>query len=210
MMGLVRHTSLALMLCLLPVAVQVASAVPQSETQNPVADASEAYGAKIVAAARAQLSALVIYNPSYQKIPYPNGDIPSHYGVCTDVIVRAYRALGIDLQERVHKARVGSGDTNIDHRRVEVLRKYFKRKGKSLPVSANAADYKPGDIVTQYIPEGWFSTSHIAIISDKKSASGVPLIIHNRGFGVTEEDWLFAQKITGHYRYQPNLGMAEK
>lgn len=179
-----------------------AGATPTSDPPKPLPDA---YGMKVVEAARAQVSPLVIYNPAYQKIPYPNGDIPSYQGVCTDVIVRTYRALGVDLQQRVHEARSGSGDTNIDHRRVEVLRKYFKRKGQSLKVTQDPSNYLPGDIVSQYLPDGLFSKTHIAIVSDRKTADGVPLIIHNRGFGVTEEDWLFAKKITGHYRYQPEL-----
>lgn len=187
-----------------------AAAVATPTAENPATQTVQAYGMKVVEAARTQVSPLVIYNPAYQKIPYPNGDIPAYQGVCTDVIVRAYRVLGIDLQQRVHEARAGSGDRNIDHRRVEVLRKYFKRKGQSMPVSQNPADYQPGDIVSQYLPDGYFSKTHIAIVSDRKTSDGVPLIIHNRGFGVTEEDWLFAKKITGHYRYQPEREAAAK
>ena len=127
--------------------------------------------------------------------------MPWYTGVCTDVVVRSYRALGIDLQVDVHKARVGSGDTNIDHRRVNVLRKFFSRKGQSLPVTDDAAQYLPGDIVTMHLPEGISSKTHIAIVTQHKSAAGVPLIVHNRGYGVQLEDWLFARKITRHYRY---------
>lgn len=159
------------------------------------------YGADLVWAARAQTWIPTIYNPNYRQIPYPNGDVPWYFGVCTDVIVRAYRWLGIDLQVEVHKAGVGSGDTNIDHRRVAVLRKFFARKGRSLPITNNPGDYKAGDIVTYYVPTAWFSKAHIAIVSDRKATGGAPLIIHNRGFGVQEENRLFAEKITGHYRY---------
>jgi len=166
------------------------------------------YGADLVWAARAQTWIPSIYNPSYRQIPYPNGDVPWYFGVCTDVIVRAYRWLGIDLQVEVHKAGVGSGDTNIDHRRVSVLRKFFARKGRSLPVTNNPDDYKPGDIVTYYVPTAWFSKAHIAIVSNRKATGGTPLIIHNRGFGVQEENRLFAEKITGHYRYLPTSGGA--
>jgi uncharacterized protein len=159
------------------------------------------FGARLAAAARKQTSLFVVYNPAYVKIVYPMGDVPAYTGVCTDVVVRAYRALGIDLQVLVHKSGVGSGDTNIDHRRVEVLRRFFSRVGTSLPITANPADYKPGDIITYNMPNGWFSKTHIAIVAAEKSASGVPMVIHNRGWGVQAEDWLFAEKITGHFRY---------
>ncbi|MEO0731147.1 MAG: DUF1287 domain-containing protein, partial [Pseudomonadota bacterium] len=118
-----------------------------------------------------------------------------------DVVVRAYRELGIDLQVKVHRARVGSGDRNIDHRRVNVLRKFFRRHGKSLKVSKDPSRYKPGDLVTYYLPDGTFSKTHIVIVSDQKTSDGRPLVIHNRGYGVQLEDWLFEAKITGHYRY---------
>ena len=162
---------------------------------------ASAFGGDLAAAARRQTSHLVFYNPAYVKIGYPMGDVPSYMGVCTDVVVRAYRALGIDLQVLVHKSGAGSGDTNIDHRRVEVLRRFFARAGTSLPVTGNASDYQPGDIVTYALPNGWLSKTHIAIVAAEKSATGVPLIVHNRGWGVQAEDWLFAEKITGHYRY---------
>jgi uncharacterized protein YijF (DUF1287 family) len=161
------------------------------------------FGTRLARAARRQTYGLVVYNPAYMRIAYPKGDVPWYFGVCTDVVVRAYRALGIDLQERVHRARVGSGDTNIDHRRVEVLRRFFARAGTSLPVTANPADYRPGDIVSYHTPNGWFSKTHIAIVAADTSVAGVPLIIHNRGWGVQQEDRLFAEKITGHYRYSP-------
>lgn len=159
------------------------------------------FGARLAAAARRQTSNFVLYNPAYTKIAYPMGDVPKCMGVCTDVVVRAYRTFGIDLQVLVHKSGVGSGDTNIDHRRVEVLRRFLARHGQSLPISKNPADYKPGDLVTYHMPDGWFSKTHIAIVAAEKSATGVPLVVHNRGWGVQSEDWLFAEKITGHYRY---------
>ena len=115
--------------------------------------------------------------------------------------MRAYRAHGIDLQVLVHKSGAGSGDTNIDHRRVEVLRRFLARAGTSLPITDNAADYEPGDLVTYQMPNGYFSKTHIAIVAAEKNPAGVPLVIHNRGCGVQAEDWLFAEKITGHYRY---------
>jgi len=169
----------------------------QREEAAPAKD----FGAALAAVARRQTSHFVFYNSAYMKIGYPMGDVPAYFGVCTDVVVRAYRALGIDLQVQVHKSGAGSGDTNIDHRRVEVLRRFFARAGTSLPVTANPADYKPGDIVTYYMPNGWLSKTHIAIVAAEKTATGVPLIVHNRGWGVQAEDWLFAEKITGHFRY---------
>lgn len=164
--------------------------------------ASLPFGLRLANAALARRWVPVIYNPAYVRIAYPGGDVPWYTGVCTDVIIRSYRSLGIDLQVAVHRARVGSGDTNIDHRRVNILRRFFARKGKSLPVSRDPSRYKPGDIVTMYLPEGKSSKTHIAIVTQHKSSSGVPLIVHNRGYGVQLEDWLFARKITGHYRYR--------
>lgn len=185
-----------------------ASAAPREQrgrTNLGAAEAAKAqpteFARSLAAAARQQVSYLVFYNSSYQKIPYPMGDVPSYFGVCTDVVVRAYRALGIDLQVQVQRAGVGTGDTNIDHRRVEVLRKFFARAGTSLPITRNPDDYKAGDIVTYYMPNGWLSKTHIAIVAAEKSLAGVPLVIHNRGWGVQAEDWLFAEKITGHFRY---------
>jgi uncharacterized protein len=165
--------------------------------------ANEQFGVSLAWAARWQTWIPVIYNPTYTQIPYPNGDVAWYYGVCTDVVVRAYRWLGVDLQVEVQRAGVGSGDTNIDHRRVEVLRQFLARKGQSLSITRDAADYKPGDVVSYYVPTGHFSKTHIAIVSDRKATGGVPLIIHNRGFGVQEENRLFAEEITGHYRYWP-------
>jgi len=170
-------------------------------TQRKDEGAPHAFGARLAAVARRQTSHFVFYNPAYQQIAYPMGDVPRYFGVCTDVVVRAYRALGMDLQVLVHQAGVGSGDTNIDHRRVEVLRRFFARAGTSLPITANPADYRPGDIVTYYMPNGWLSKTHIAIVAAEKTPTGVPLVVHNRGWGVQAEDWLFAEKITGHFRY---------
>lgn len=168
---------------------------------------TKTFGVKLAEAARQQIATLVIYDPTYRKLDYPMGDVPWYLGVCTDVIVRAYRQLGIDLQPLVHQSRVGSGDRNIDHRRVTVLRNFFRRKGQALPVSKDPVDFLPGDIVSYYVPDGTFSKTHIAIVSDRKTWSGVPMIIHNRGYSVQEEDALFAEEMTGHYRYSrsPNI-----
>lgn len=173
-----------------PKRVAVGSSIPAAD-----------FGAKLAAAAKAQLDDFVVYNASYKRIAYPMGDIPSLYGSCSDVIVRAYRALGIDLQELIQRARVGSGDPNIDHRRTETLRTFFSRHGEIVQISAFAEDYKPGDIVTYYRPFSRVSRAHIAIVSGELGPSGRPMIVHNRGWGPQLEDALFVDRITGHYRF---------
>jgi len=185
--------------------VCVAEAKLPAATQLSGVDAANVdpaeFGRRLAAAARAQIEDFVIYNDKYRRISYPMGDVAPLFGVCTDVVVRAYRALGLDLQSLVHLARVGSGDTNIDHRRTEVLRRYFSAYGETLPISQFAEDYFPGDIVTYYRPQNRHSRSHIAVVSDVIAPSGRPMIVHNRGWGPQLEDALFVDKITGHYRY---------
>ncbi|MCB1504506.1 MAG: DUF1287 domain-containing protein [Hyphomicrobiaceae bacterium] len=187
-------------------AAQVASGGAILLASTP--DAS--FGARLAEAARRQLSSFVIYDDAYRSITYPRGDVPPLYGVCTDVVIRAYRALGIDLQVAVQKARVGSGDRNIDHRRTETLRRFFARVGENLPVTSYAEDFLPGDIVTYARPQntGSSSRSHIAIVSDVVAPSGRPMILHNRGWGPQLEDALFVDRITGHYRYAGVEGVA--
>ena len=165
------------------------------------------FGEKLAAAAFEQTKKDVTYDPRYVRISYPMGDVPDHMGVCTDVVVRAYRTLGIDLQELVQKTRSGTGDTNIDHRRVLVLRKFFEQHGRSLPVSAFPEDYKPGDLVTYFKPHGRTSKFHIVVVSDRLTPDGRPLVIHNRGYGAKLEDALFKERITGHYRFD---GLAQE
>ena len=155
----------------------------------------------------------IIYDPSYFAIKYPNGDIPKNKGVCTDVIIRAYRKLGIDLQKEVHedmkshfsqypnlkKWGMTKTDSNIDHRRVPNLEIFFERKGTKLIVSKNAKDYKTGEIITWLIND---KLPHIGIITNKKSADGKRnLIVHNVGNGQVLEDCLFSYTIVGHYKY---------
>lgn len=160
------------------------------------------FGRALSDAARTQLSDFVIYNPKYVRIAYPMGDVPALFGVCTDVIVRAYRALGVDLQALVQETRAGTGDRNIDHRRVEVVRRFLARHGQSLPISDFAESYLPGDIVTYHRPQNRTTTAHIAIVTDRIAPSGRPMIVHNRGWGPQLEDALFVDRITGHYRFQ--------
>lgn len=162
-------------------------------------DEKLSFGERLSKAAIERTRHVVIYNPQYFKIPYPGGDVPDHYGVCSDVVVRAYRQLGIDLQKDVHQ-RLG-GDRNIAHRRVRVLRRLFAKYGQRLKPSKNPVNYKPGDLVTYYIPEAIFSKDHIAIVTDKIGTSGAPMIVHNIGLGPKLDDDLFSWKITGHYRY---------
>jgi uncharacterized protein YijF (DUF1287 family) len=166
---------------------------------------------RLVAAAVERTQHEVEYDGTYYKLDYPNGDVPLDKGVCTDEVIRSYRALGIDLQKEVHedmkanfsryptKFGLTTTDTNIDHRRVPNLRVFFERKGKSLPITDKAVDYKPGDIVTWDLNT---SQTHIGIIVDVPSATpGRYMILHNIGQGPQIEDILFAWKITGHYRY---------
>ncbi len=154
----------------------------------------------------------VVYTPAYMAIAYPNGDVPANTGVCTDVIIRAYRKLGIDLQKEVHEDMrnyfdaypkiwgLKKPDTNIDHRRVPNLRTFFGRHGTPLNVSGNPSDYKPGDIVTWNLPG---NLPHIGIVVNKKTDDGNRhLIVHNIGNGQELSDCLFTYAITGHYRYK--------
>jgi len=172
---------------------------PEMAAAGPMST-SQRLGDRIAAAAAVQLSDFVIYNEAYRRIRYPMGDVSPLYGVCTDVVVRALRAVGIDLQEAVQTSGVGRGDKNIDHRRTEVLRRFFERAGTAVPVSSYAEDYKPGDIITYARPQNRGSRSHIAIVADEQSPTGRPLVIHNRGWGPRMEDALFVDRITGHYR----------
>jgi uncharacterized protein YijF (DUF1287 family) len=181
----------------------VPRAIPASYAATDAINLSdEAFGVELAKAAQSQVGKFVIYNDAYRSISYPMGDVNGLFGVCTDVIVRAYRTLGIDLQTLVHRARSGSGDTNIDHRRTEVLRRFFAAQGESLPPSSFAEDYRPGDIVTYYRPQNRGSRSHIAMVSSVIAPSGRPMIIHNRGWGPQLEDALFVDEMTGHYRYR--------
>ena len=154
----------------------------------------------------------VQYDPAYFQIPYPNGDIPPDKGVCTDVVIRAYRKLGIDLQKEVHEDMKANfdkypkqwglprPDTNIDHRRVPNLMTFFSRHGTIKKISQEAKDYQSGDIVCWDLGKG---VTHIGIVSGKKSADGQRyLIVHNIGAGQVLEDCLFRFKIIGHYSYK--------
>jgi uncharacterized protein len=162
-------------------------------------------------AALTQVGVTTQYDGRYQRVAFPNGDVDKRSGVCTDVLIRAFRQHGIDLQKLVHQdmrahfsaypQRWGlrGPDTNIDHRRVPNLMTFFRRAGKELPITRNPEDYRPGDIVAWDLGRG---VTHIGIVSDERVMLGSRRkIIHNIGRGVQVEDILFEYKIIGHYRY---------
>jgi uncharacterized protein YijF (DUF1287 family) len=187
------------------------SALAQSGPSNP--DSQQQFLKRFVAAAIERTHHTVRYDPAYVRIPYPGGDVPPDTGVCTDEIIRSYRAVGIDLQKEVHEDMtqnfsayprswrwlLARPDSNIDHRRVPNLMVFFQRKGQALPISRRTEDYSPGDLVTWDLGGG---VPHIGIVVDQKSSStGRYMIVHNIGQGPKLEDVLFNWKITGHYRY---------
>ncbi len=177
-----------------------------------IADAtnvSEQFARKLVAAAVERTHHQVRYISDYVRIPYPGGDVPADTGVCTDEIIRIYRAVGIDLQKEVHEDMVRNfaayphkwqqhPDSNIDHRRVPNLMTFFSREGTSLPITRYTTKYLPGDIVAWDLGSG---ITHIGILVDRKGLSGVYMVVHNIGRGPQMEDVLFDWKIIGHYRY---------
>ncbi len=164
---------------------------------------------KVVAAAKAQIGVTVVYDPSYVRLAYPGGDVPLDRGVCTDVLIRAYRAIGIDLQVEVHtdmakhfasypRTGLRRPDSNIDHRRVRNLATYFNRHGATLPQTLNPAEYLPGDIVMWDVG----GLAHTGLVADTtEPGTGRRLIVHNIGDGARMEDILFAFPIAGHFRY---------
>jgi hypothetical protein len=165
--------------------------------------------ARVLEAAERQVGVTVVYDGSYRRLAYPGGDVPPERGVCTDVLVRAFRGAGIDLQRLVHEDMsrafaayprawgLSRPDRNIDHRRVPNLATFFARHGERIPPSRGAADYRPGEIVTWRLPSG---LPHVGLVSGRV-ASGRPLVIHNVGAGTVFEDVLFAWPVTGRFRY---------
>jgi uncharacterized protein len=167
---------------------------------------------KMLESAVEQTNLTKTYDPAYVVIPYPNGDVPIEKGVCTDVVIRAFRKAGVDLQKAVHedmkpnfsvypqKWSLKSPDTNIDHRRVPNLQTFFTRRGKSLPITQKSEDYKPGDVVAWDLDGK--GLTHIGIVSNSYNETTKRyLIIHNIGGGAKAEDVIFDWKIIGHYRY---------
>jgi uncharacterized protein YijF (DUF1287 family) len=181
--------------------------------EMPVFAAAEGDAERLVTAGLLQIGVTTIYDPAYVTLAYPGGDVTPERGVCTDVIVRAYRSgLGLDLQKLVHDDMrrdfsaypttwgLRRPDRNIDHRRVPNLQTFFTRQGAGLRLSDRPADYRPGDIITQMLPG---NPPHIAIVSHFASADGGrPLCIHNIGAGARLEDILFTYRLTGHYRFK--------
>jgi uncharacterized protein len=169
-------------------------------------------GSCLVDKAREQIGVTVRYDGGYQRIAFPGGDVPADRGVCTDVLIRAYRRVNLDLQDLVHSDMskawaqyprlwgLSRPDTNIDHRRVPNLATFFARNGTTLAISGTPSAYAAGDIVTWELAAG---VPHVGIVSDKKTADGTPLVVHNIGRGTAEENMLFNYTITGHYRYTP-------
>jgi len=167
---------------------------------------------RLVAAAIERTHHAVRYVSAYVHIPYPGGDVLADTGVCTDEVIRSYRAVGVDLQKEVHEDMLQNfaaypnkwrwlrahPDANIDHRRVPNLMVFFQRKGESLPITSRAENYTPGDLVTWDLGG---NVPHIGIVVDQRSRSGRYMIVHNIGEGPKMEDVLFNWKITGHYRY---------
>lgn len=177
---------------------------------------SDSLEQQLVTAAVERTSHEVRYDGAYLAIPYPNGDVPAGIGVCTDVIIRSYRALGVDLQQRVHEDmaenfalypskriwNLNRPDPNIDHRRVPNLQVFFARQGVALPASESKHDYSAGDIVSWMLPG---NLPHIGIVTGMISpTTGNPLVVHNIGAGPKLEDILFSYDISGHYRYFPD------
>ncbi len=169
---------------------------------------------RLIAAAEAQIGVTLHYDPAYVRLTYPGGDVPEDRGVCTDVVIRAYRkAHGYDLQKAVHEDMARNfgaypalwglrrPDRNIDHRRVPNLEVFFARRGARLRVMEDARDYRAGDLVTMRLPG---NLPHIAIVSAAMTEDGArPLLVHNIGAGARRDDVLFAYDLTGHYRFNP-------
>lgn len=165
---------------------------------------------KLIDAALSQTEVTRYYDPAYVKIPYPGGDVPTERGVCTDVVIRAFRKTGVDLQKEVHedmaanfsaypkKWGLNRPDTNIDHRRVPNLMTFFKRKGKAVAVTDDAKNYLPGDIVAWDLGGGIL---HIGVVTNVRAEEARLKFVHNIGYGARLEDILFSWKIIGHYRY---------
>lgn len=190
----------------------VAAAICFAQSGPTRTNPREEFRDKLVTAAIERTNHSVKYVSQYVHLDYPGGDVPADTGVCSDEIIRAYRAVGVDLQKEVHEDMVKNWpeyppkakwhqthpDPSIDHRRVPNLMVFFSRKGENLPISLRAEDYSPGDLVTWDLPG---DVPHIGIVvSVKSTESGRPLIVHNIGQGPME-DVLFSWKITGHYRY---------
>ncbi len=191
-------------------AALAAAGLPAPARATPV----EPWARRLIEAAIGQIGRTTVYDPAYVRLNYPMGDIDMERGVCTDVVIRAYReAFGIDLQKLVHEDMAANfsrypkiwglkrPDRNIDHRRVPNLEVFLKRRGAALAISGDARDYRPGDLVTQRLPG---NLPHIAIVTGQMNRDGTrPLVVHNIGAGTRLEDRLFAFTLNGHFRFAP-------
>ena len=203
-----RHPVSVTFLFVLPVLLAASAQQPRE-----VSPRRQEFLQKLNEAAIERTHHTVRYDSAYVRIPYPNGDVPAETGVCSDEIIRAYRAAGVDLQKEVHEDMLNNfsaypnqrrwlqahTDTNIDHRRVPNLMTFFARKGESLSISVRSEDYSAGDLVTWDLGG---NVPHIGIVVNRKAArTGRYMVVHNIGRGPQMEDVLFNWKITGHYRY---------
>lgn len=182
------------------------NAPPQAATESTPAAVSP----PLVAAARAQIGVTTRYDPAYFSLGYPGGDPPADRGVCTDVVIRALRTQGVDLQQYINEDMRGNfsaypplwglsrPDRNIDHRRVPNQMRWFQRQGWELPISTDADDYAAGDIVAWKLNGN--GLLHVGIVSDRRLGDGTPLVLHNIAQGTQEQDLLFRHTIIGHYR----------
>ena len=194
-------------------AIFATSLLAADQAATDPSNARQDFLKRLVAAAIERTHHAVRYDSSYVGIPYPGGDVPADTGVCTDEVIRAYRAVGVDLQKEVHedmkhdfsaypqvgRRRAARPDANIDHRRVPILMVFFSRHGEVPKITDRAEDYAPGDLVTWDLGG---DVPHIGMVVDRKSeTSGRYMIVHNIGRGPRMEDVLFDWKITGHFRY---------
>ncbi|MEO1329860.1 MAG: DUF1287 domain-containing protein [Pseudomonadota bacterium] len=178
------------------------------------ADPSADFARRLSDAAISRTERRVFYDGGYRRIAYPMGDVPDHLGVCTDLVIRAYRAVGVDLQQLVHEDMsrafrrypqawgLSRPDTNIDHRRVLNLERFFERQNAALRVSDDPRAYRAGDLATYRVAGG---RPHIGVVTHRRGWTGRPLVAHNIGLGPQLEDFLFAYPIIGHYRFHPAL-----
>ncbi|MBF7082278.1 DUF1287 domain-containing protein [Desulfallas sp. Bu1-1] len=188
--------------------------LPGPSPVEKIPEAKRSVYDRVVIGAREEVVKEVVYDATYQKIEYPGGDVPPDRGACTDVVVRAFRRAGIDLQKLIHEDMKANfeqypqnwglkgPDSNIDHRRVPNQMKFFERHGQSLTISVegeNLSEWHWGDVVYWKFPNG---LEHCGIVSDRKNRRGLPLVIHNAGVA-REEDCLTRWEITGHFRYPP-------
>ena len=193
------------------VALWLGVLAPSAGADPQPADPADGFGLRLAAAAIERTRHQVVYDGRYVALEYPGGDVAPDRGVCTDVVIRSYRALGIDLQVLVHESMKAGFDAypkrwghtrpdpHIDHRRVPNLRVFFAQQGESFEPSRNPADYAPGDLVTWMLGS---DLPHIGIVVDRRTAGGRPLVVHNIGEGPKLEDVLFAYPLSGHYRFR--------